>query len=215
MNWLALAKKPWRFLSVAGLFLITVSTAGCNVSPQYSDRLSVSKAEIINIDAGNITVMPPTGFCKDDRSSKSTKESVFLLFANCGYLSTNGKRSAGNAQFSGLVTANITKTSTFKKSSDINILSDFLSSNEGLKSLSSSGNTHTVSIVRKRLSSDGIYLQLRDLDASLSQNVWKSFLNRSNRLVTITFLESKDASMSQDQVMKFLQSYSKTIASTL
>ena len=110
-----------------------------------------------------------------------------------------------------MVTTSIAKTPAFQDNGGIDELSDFLSSSEGLETLSATGNKETVSIVDKRQTSDGVFLQLLDTDAILSQNVWKSFLNRSDHLVTVTLLQSKNASLTSEQAMQFLQSYSESI----
>jgi hypothetical protein len=133
------------------------------------------------------------------------------MFADCGYLNSAGRRASRDATFSGLVTTSFAKNPAFQEGDGIEALSGFLSTKQGLKSLSASGDADKVAIVDRRQTSDGVFLQLHDSDAVLSKNVWKSFLNRSNHLVTVTLLQNKDAPQSPEQAMQFLQSYSETI----
>ena len=209
-----LAKKPRCYFPVCSLLISTLLISGCGNSggPPYPTRqLAISKPEIINVENGRIKVTPPSGFCKDTKGSRSTNASAFLIFANCGYLNTNGRRSSDDAGFSGLVTTSVAKTAAFQDGNDVDALSEFLSTPQGLETLSTTGQSKSVSIVDKRQSNDGVYVQLRDTEATLSQNVWKSFLNRSDHLVTVTLLQNKDALMTSEQSMQFLQSYSETI----
>lgn len=205
-----LAKKPRCFISLSSLLFGALLVFGCG-QPYPVGQFAVSRPEIIQVENGSIKVTPPPGFCKDAKGSNSTEASAFLIFANCGYLNTNGRRSSGITSFSGLVTTSVAKTIAFQGGNNVSVLADFLSSREGLETLSSTGHSETVSIVDKRQSSDGIYIQLRDTEAALSQNVWKSFLNRSDHLVTVTLLQTEDTLLTPEQSMQFLQSYSESI----
>jgi hypothetical protein len=191
--------------------LILSACGGASTPP--SRQVIFPKTEIINVANGNLSITPPTGFCKDAGGSKETETSAFIIFANCGYLNSGGRRTSNDAGFTGLITTSVTKEPGFQSPDDINVLSDFLSSREGLETLSASGDTGTVSIVDKRQTSDGVYLQLRDTSATLSQNVWKSFINRSDHLVTVTLLQNKKSVLTDEQSMQFLQSYSESINS--
>ncbi len=174
---------------------------------------SVSKTEIVNVENGSLSVTPPSGFCKDTQGSKETETSAFIIFANCDYLRSKGRQAPGDAGFTGLVTTSIAKEPGFQDTDDINVLADFLSSDEGLEMLSATGDIKTVSIIDKRQTSDGVYLQLYDTEAALSQSVWKSFINRSDHLVAVTLLQNKKSSLTDEQSMQFLQSYSESINS--
>ena len=174
---------------------------------------NVSKTEIINVENGSLSVTPPSGFCKDTQGSKETEASAFIIFANCDYLNSNRRRTSGDTGFTGLVTTSITKEPGFQGTDDINVLADYLSSDEGLEMLSATGDIKTISIVDKRQTSDGVYLQLYDTEAALSQNVWKSFINRSDHLVAVTLLQNKKSTLTDEQSMQFLQSYSESINS--
>ena len=177
-------------------------------------RTVVPKTEIIHVETGSINVSPPPGFCIDGDASKNTGTSVFIIFANCGYINSNGKRANRNAGFNGLVTTSVAKAAVFQNADDLDVMSDYLSSNEGLKSLSTSGNTNNISVIDKRQTADGVFLQLQDQDATLSKTVWKSFLNRAEHLVTVTLLQDENTSIEPEQAMQFLQSYSETIVSS-
>jgi hypothetical protein len=190
--------------------------AGCSAvenpfSALQTKRTITPKTEIINIGKGHLSVPPPPGFCKDASGSKSNKISAFIIFANCGYLNSGGKQPTEGSSFSGLVTANVATEPALHNTEDINEISEFLSSREGLETLSSSGKADSISIVDKRQSSEGVYLQLHDKQAALSQNIWKGFLKRSNHLVTVTLLQNQHSFLSAEQTMQFLQSYSETI----
>jgi hypothetical protein len=214
LNRQTLAKKPKRFLSTTGLLLGAMILSACGYrGAQYAPagRLAVPKTEIVNVESGNISVTPPKGFCKDAQGSKNTETSAFIIFANCGYINSNGRRASNGARFSGLVTTSIAKEPAFQNSGNVAALADFLSTDQGLETLSTSGNTDTITIVDKRQTPDAVFLQLRDTDAALSQNVWKGFLNRSDQLVTVTLLQNKNTSLTSEQAMQFLQNYSKTI----
>lgn len=208
-----LAKTPRCFLSTSSLLLGTLFITACSggAAGYFPAQHIAPKTELIDVENGRISVTPPPGFCKDRRGSKTTETSTFIIFANCGYLNSFGRRASGNASFTGLVTTSIAKAPAFTNGKDVNALSDFLTSGEGLEILSASGNDKTVSILDKRQTSDGIYLELYDTDAPLSKNIWKSFLNRSDHLVTVTLLQNKDVSLTSEQGMQFLQSYSETI----
>ncbi|MBL4750603.1 MAG: hypothetical protein JKX71_08525 [Amylibacter sp.] len=198
------------------MLISTLILSACGGGRAYtspSRQAIIPKTEIINVANGSLSITPPSGFCKDADGSKETKTSAFIIFANCGYLNSGGRRASGDAGFTGLVTTSVTKEPGFQGPDDINALSDFLSSREGLETLSTSGDTKAVSIVDKRQTSDGVYLQLRDTNAALSQNVWKSFINRSDYLVTVTLLQNKKSTLTDEQSMQFLQSYSESINS--
>jgi len=208
------AQKPICYSASGGLLLATLLLYGCDSGGAFyglSKQRNISKTEIVNVTNGHFNVTPPPGFCKDESGSKNTETAAFLMFANCGYLNSGGRRASRSASFSGLVTTSIAKTPAFQGGNGINDLSEFLSSGSGRKSLSASDNADTVAIVDRRQASDGVFLQLHDSDAALSQNVWKSFLNRSDHLVTVTLLQNKDAPQTPEQSMQFLQSYSETI----
>ncbi len=210
----ASAHKPRRFLFVSGLLIGTLFLTNCGGgggATLPSRQLIVPKTELVNVKTGHISITPPPGFCKDARSSKNSEASAFLLFANCGYLNSNGRHASQNATFSGLVTTSIAKKPILQNDSSLEVISDFLSSAEGLSSLSASGKAETVSIMDKRQASDGVYLQLRDTNAALSSNVWKSFLIRSDHLITVTLLQNEKSDITPEQTMQFLQSYSETI----
>jgi len=204
-----LAKMPRRSLLLSTLLLFGCSNGRVFYGPPRQHI--VSKTEVINVKNGYFNVTPPPGFCKDTKGSKNTKTLAFLMFADCGYLNSGGRRASRDATFSGLVTTSITKDAAFQEGHGIDALSGFLSTKQGLKSLSTSGNADTVAIVDRRHTSDGVFLQLHDSDAVLSKNVWKSFLNRSDHLVTVTLLQNKTAPQSPEQAMQFLQGYSETI----
>lgn len=210
-----LAHKPRCFLPASSLLIGTLVLSACGGGAYTgpSRQVIFPKTEIINLANGSLSITPPSGFCKDASGSKETETSAFIIFANCGYLNSGGRRASIDASFTGVVTTSVTKEQGFQGPDDINILSDFLSSNEGLETLSTSGDTGTVSIIDKRQTSDGVYLQLHDTNAALSQNVWKSFINRSNHLVTVTLLQSKKSTLTDEQSMQFLQSYSEGINS--
>jgi len=215
LNGRTLARKPRCFLSISSLLLGTLLLSACGggTSSTPLKQNIISKTEIINTEKGSLSIAPPSGFCKDASGSKETETSAFIIFANCGYLNSGGRRATKDAGFTGVVTTSIAKEPGFQSANDIDVLSDFLSSDEGLEKLSASGKAKAVSIIDKRQTSDGIYLQLRDTEAALSQNVWKSFINRSNYLVTVTLLQSKKSTLTDEQSMQFLQSYSESINS--
>lgn len=196
---------------MATLLLSACSNRG--PAPLALKQNAVSKAEIINVENGSLSITPPSGFCKDSQGSKETETSAFIIFANCDYLNSQGRRASGDADFTGLVTTSIAKEPGFQGADDINQLADFLSSDAGLETLSTSGDTKTISILDKRQTSDGVYLQLHDTEAALSQDIWKSFINRSNHLVAVTLLQNKQSSLTDEQSMQFLQSYSESINS--
>lgn len=211
-----LAEKPRCFLSITSLLMSMLLVAGCGdtaspFSTPQTKRTITPKTEIITIGQERLSVPPPPSFCKDKSGSKKNSVSTFIIFANCGYLSSNGKAPTEGSRFSGLVTTNVAMQPALHDAGDIDEISEFLSSREGLESLSSSGKSDTVSIVDKRQSSDGVYVQLHDKNAILSQNIWKSFLKRSNHLVTVTLLQNKHSQLTSEQMMQFLQSYSETI----
>jgi len=208
-----LATRRRCFLSTSGLLFSTLFIAACGggAGEPYPTRNTVPKTELVDVENGRISITPPTGFCKDTRGSNTTETSAFIIFANCGYLNSYGRRVASNAGFTGLVTTSVAKAPAFTDQEGVNALSDFLTSNDGLETLSTSGNPQTVSILDKRQTSDGLYFELFDTDATLSKNIWKSFLNRSDHLVTVTLLQSKDAPITSEQGMQFLQSYSESI----
>lgn len=209
-----LAHKPRCFLPASSLLIGMLVLSACGGTYTGPSRQVIfPKTEIINLENGNLSITPPSGFCKDASGSKETETSAFIIFANCGYLNSGGRRASTDASFTGLVTTSVTKEQGFQGPDDINVLSDFLSSSEGLEILSASGDTNTVSIIDKRQTSDGVYLQLHDTNAALSQNVWKSFINRSNHLVTVTLLQNKKSTLTDEQSMQFLQSYSESINS--
>ncbi len=211
-----LARKPRCFSFGFSLLISTLILSACGSEGTYTSparQAIIPKTEIINVASGSLSITPPSGFCKDASGSKETEASAFIIFANCGYLNSSGRRASKDAGFTGLVTTSVTKEPGFQGPDDINVLSDFLSSSEGLETLSASGDTKAVSIVDKRQTSDGVYLQLRDTNAALSQNVWKSFINRSDHLVTVTLLQNKKSALTDEQSMQFLQSYSESINS--
>ncbi|KAB7614612.1 hypothetical protein F9L33_08220 [Amylibacter sp. SFDW26] len=216
-----LAHKPRCFGVLPSLLIGTLVLSGCgssgftplSKSSAATRNIQTPQTETVILDAGSITISPPPGFCKDANSSKSSELSAFFLFANCGNISTNGKYSADGALFSGVVTTSISKSASFQNETDIATISEFLSSSDGLKTLSTSGNANAVSIVDKRQSTDAVFIQIADQNAPISQNVWKSFVNRENHLVTITMLKDKGDKLTDEQAMQFLQSYSETITS--
>ena len=208
-----LATRRRCFLSTSGLLFSTLFIAACGggAGEPFPTRHSVPKTELVDIENGRISITPPSGFCKDTRGSNTTETSTFIIFANCGYLNSYGRRATSNASFTGLVTTSVAKAPVFTNQEDVNALSVFLTSKEGLETLSASGSPQTVSILDKRQTSDGLYFELFDSDATLSKNIWKSFLNRSDHLVTVTLLQNKDAPITSEQGMQFLQSYSESI----
>ncbi len=217
-----LAHKPRCFFVGTGLLcgMLVLSACGNTGLPSAfkpntaTKHILTPQTETVILDSGSITISPPPGFCKDTTSSKTTEESTFFIYANCGNISTEGKYSTDGTLFSGLVTTSVAKTASFETENDINSISEFLSSPEGLKTLSTSGDANAVSILDKRQSSDAVFLQIKDQNSPVSQNVWKSFLNKNNHLVTVTMLKDKDDRLTDEQAMQFLQSYSETISNT-
>lgn len=208
-----LATRRRCFSTTTGLLFSTLFIAACGggAGEPFPTRHAVPKTELVDVENGRISITPPSGFCKDTKGSNTTETSAFIIFANCGYLNSYGRRAVSNAGFTGLLTTSVAKTPAFTDHEDVNALSDFLTSNEGLETLSASGSPQTVSILDKRQTSDGIYFELFDTDAALSKNIWKSFLNRSDHLVTVTLLQNKDTTITPEQGMQFLQSYSESI----
>ncbi len=217
-----LAHKPRCFGVLPSLLLgaLVLSCCGSSIFPPLlkssapTKRIITPQTETVILDTGSITISPPPGFCKDTTGSKTSELSAFFLFANCGNISTQGKYSTDGALFSGVVTTSVTKKASFQSEADISEISTFLSSSDGLKSLSTSGNPDDVSIVDKRQSPDAVFIQISDQNAPVSQNIWKSFVNKSNHLVTITMLKDKQDTLTDEQAMQFLQSYSETITSS-
>lgn len=212
-----LAKKPRCYFTGTSLLICTLLITGCSsrfALPILMKRTVVPKTEIIHVETGSINISPPPGFCIDDSASKNTDTSVFMIFANCGYINSNGRRANRNAAFNGLVTTSVAKTAAFQNAGDLDLMSDYLSSEDGLKSLSTSGKAKSIAIIDKRQTADGVFLQLQDQDATLSKTVWKSFLNRSEHLVTVTLLQNENTDIEPEQAMQFLQSYSETIVSS-
>ncbi|PCH98915.1 MAG: hypothetical protein COB84_00430 [Rhodobacteraceae bacterium] len=109
------------------------------------------------------------------------------------------------------MTASISKSVSFKNSNDLAVLSDYLDTPDGRRTLSASGKSDNVQIIDKRVAPDGVFLHLEDPTARISKNVWKSFLNRSSHVVTVTLMQGAGTGLSDEQSMQFLQSYSETI----
>ncbi len=216
-----LAHKPRCFGVRSSLLISILVLSGCGSSgfsplsnsSAVTKRIQTPQAETVILDTGSITISPPPGFCKDRAGSKTSELSAFFLFANCGNVSTKGRYSTDGTLFSGVVTTSVAKKPSFQSDTDITTISNFLSSSDGLKSLSTSGDPDAVSIIDKRQSSDAVFVQVADQNAPVSQNIWKSFVNKDNHLVMVTMLKDKDDKLTDEQAMQFLQSYSETITS--
>jgi len=217
-----LAHKPRCFGIVSSLLISTLILTGCGNSgfiPQAKPsvpekRILAPQTETVILESGSMTVSPPPGFCKDPAGSKTSELSAFFLFANCGNLSTDGQYSTEGALFSGVVTTSVAKKASFQGETDIATISNYLSTSDGLRTLSTSGDPESISIIDKRQSTDAVFVQLSDQNAPVSQNVWKSFVNKNNHLVTITMLKDKEDQLTDEQAMQFLQSYSETITNS-
>ena len=216
-----LAHKSRCFGIVSNVLISALVLGGCgssgftplSKSSTPTKRILTPQTETVILDTGSITVSPPPGFCKDTGGSKTSELSAFFLFANCGNISTNGRNSVDGALFSGVVTTSVAKTASFQSGTDITAISDFLSSSDGLRSLSASGDPDNVSIIDKRQSPDAVFIQITDQSGPVSQNIWKSFVNKDNHLVTIAMHKDKGDQLTDEQAMQFLQSYSETITS--
>lgn len=207
---IALTNWPKKLLRTVLFVAVSISVAGCSnrKPPSVSTKQPISNSpQIINIGNKNLRIAPPPGFCKDQNSSKSTSDTITLMFLKCNLPTTV----AQNDDFSGLITTSVAKSAVFDSDTNIYAVSDFLGSSQGLESLSSSGNAESVSLIDKRQTSDGVFLQFHDETAPLSKTIWKSFLNRSDHLVTVTLLQNQNTALSSEQSMQFLQSYSETI----
>lgn len=207
-----LIKKSSR--QMLALISIAVAITGCGnnkLGLSTPTRQITSKTEVISVSHGSVYVPPPPGFCSDPHSRKETATSVFLIFAPCANLGGTAKDNGSTYTLPGLMTASISKSVSFKNTNDIAVLSDYLDTADGRRTLSASGKSDNVQIVDKRVAPDGVFLHLEDSTARISKNVWKSFLNRSSHVVTVTLMQGAGTGLSDEQSMQFLQSYSETI----
>jgi hypothetical protein len=164
-------------------------TAGARERPSASPSVNRGRPapELVSVARGDVVIGGPPGYCVDRSESRLRLGTpVFVLMASCAKL--NGQGAESGARAPGILTASIDRRP--KQPTDLAEVQQFLSTGNGLATLSRDGVSNTVSLEQSEILSDALIMKITDNSETtaplLDRTYWRGLFTQNGRLVTVT-----------------------------
>lgn len=138
---------------------------------------------------GSIVITGPRGFCIDRSALREDSNGAFVLLGSCASIT----QSAGQPQpaIPAILTATVSGNTVEDAGTDelLGFLEAYLKSDDGLATLSRSGDPDKVQILETMIRDGALYIHARDrsgLADEISSDYWRALLGINGRIVTIS-----------------------------
>ncbi len=168
---------------------------------------------VLQVNGTKITVGGAEGFCVNSRPNRKTSAGAFIIFSPCA----PGKQKGGApaTSYKSLMIASVSSNELLAKATNQASLASFFRTDEGLKSLSNSGNASTVQILKTRKLDGVYYIHTRDTAGPLipdtTSEQWRGFFVVSDRLVSISTINFIDNPTPSGLVLLQLEEFAARI----
>jgi len=202
-------ERTGRVLLAAVLF----GLAGC----ETSGLGTAASRTTVNVAGDAITVIAPTGFCVDNKSTSVDRTGAFVLMSDCDLLS--GQPASRTDIVGAALTASISNGGLGGEGDDpvqsLADLQEFVDTGEGKALLSRSGQSNGVRILSTMQHGDVLFVLVEDRGrqpiAGVEQQFWRAFLELGDRLVVLSVLEFEGAGVSSQDGLNLLSSLASSL----
>lgn len=161
-----------------------------------------------------VAISGPSGFCVDPTATRDEGDTAFVLLGNCAAISNS--RRAGQPSVPAVLTAAVSETGNGGQiAANLDALDGYFRSSDGLSVLSRSGDPDTVTILDSRAEGDAFFLHASDASDGAIDGVqdryWRAYMDLGPRIVTLSVLALEDQSLTDDQSLRTLRAFSRSV----